>query len=322
MVPNPPGKRAIAWLERTNISLRVKKYLKLMSFLSLAMILLVACSKGSRMARPKLGSGPAPPWPGGHDPAAGAGDDHPARVRHFLGEFRRLAVVHVVFQGAGAAEDADLSHIAIRGEDFQGVAQFLERFVDQLDVAAIGLVAEELHGVFDDLPDHVAVRNVAQFFDERAASSRAVRPFRPGWRRAAARWFPGILPCLRVRLNASSSPSPHHNPDDEWYAFRGELAMGADWGETARVASDAAKPDFGLIGAEEREMQFGVTEVLGDPFLVGERAEECVGKLGRLGFQASEILSKSGQALLERNFVNAGRASGNLGDSVPGLMGL
>src|SRR5688500_12083066 len=58
---NPTGHSPIAWLDRTNISLRVKKYLKLMSLGSLAMNVFVACSNGRRMARPKLGSAPAPP---------------------------------------------------------------------------------------------------------------------------------------------------------------------------------------------------------------------------------------------------------------------
>ncbi len=72
----------------------------------------------------------------------------------------------MVFGGAGGAEDADLAHVAVGGEDFQGVAKFLEGFVDQLDVAAIGLIAEKLHGVVDDFADHVAVGDVAELFDE------------------------------------------------------------------------------------------------------------------------------------------------------------
>ena len=63
IVPNPPGNSAIAWLECTNISLRVKKYLKLISLGSCSMNGLVFCSNGSRIASPKDGSGPAPPCP-------------------------------------------------------------------------------------------------------------------------------------------------------------------------------------------------------------------------------------------------------------------
>ena len=46
-----------------NSSLRVKKYLKFTSLGSSAMIVLVRCSKGRRMATPKLAAAPAPSWP-------------------------------------------------------------------------------------------------------------------------------------------------------------------------------------------------------------------------------------------------------------------
>ena len=42
----------------------------------------------------------------------------------------------------------------------------MKRFVDQLDVAAVGLVAEELEGVGDDLADQVAVGNLGQLADQ------------------------------------------------------------------------------------------------------------------------------------------------------------
>ena len=63
IVPNPPGKRAMASECRRKINLRVKKYLKVISFLSCWMIGLAACSQGRRMLAPKLFSGPAPSWP-------------------------------------------------------------------------------------------------------------------------------------------------------------------------------------------------------------------------------------------------------------------
>ena len=44
----------------------------------------------------------------------------------------------------------------------QRVAQFLERLVDQLDVAAVGLVAQKLQRVGDDLADQIAVGNFFQ----------------------------------------------------------------------------------------------------------------------------------------------------------------
>ena len=54
----------------------------------------------------------------------------------------------------------------IRREDLQRIAQFLERLVDQLDVAAIGLVAQQLERVGDDLADHVAVGHLCQRFKQ------------------------------------------------------------------------------------------------------------------------------------------------------------
>ena len=60
MVPNPPGKSTMASEFRTKVSLRVKKYLKVISFLSCWMTGLALCSHGSRMFAPKLRSGPAP----------------------------------------------------------------------------------------------------------------------------------------------------------------------------------------------------------------------------------------------------------------------
>ncbi len=63
MVPNPPGRSTKAWDSFMNISLRVKKYLKLMSFGSSAMTGLASASNGRTMLTPKLRSAPAPSWP-------------------------------------------------------------------------------------------------------------------------------------------------------------------------------------------------------------------------------------------------------------------
>ncbi len=122
--------------------------------------------EGEPDGQAKAGLRPSAAMTRGHDAAARAGDDHPTRGGHFLGEFGGMAIVLMGFGGSGAAEDADLSHVAVRGEDFQGVAEFLERLVDELDVAAIGLIAEEFHGVVDDFADHVAVGDVAELLDE------------------------------------------------------------------------------------------------------------------------------------------------------------
>ena len=53
-----------------------------------------------------------------------------------------------------------------RGRNLQRVAQFLERLVDQFDVAAVGLVAQQLQGVGDDFADQVAVVDPLQFRDQ------------------------------------------------------------------------------------------------------------------------------------------------------------
>jgi hypothetical protein len=84
----------------------------------------------------------------------------------------------VAFQRAGAAEDADLAHVAVGGEDSQRVAQLLQRLVDQLDVAAVGLIAQKLECVGDDFTDHVAVGNPGELFDQpirRALDFRQIR---------------------------------------------------------------------------------------------------------------------------------------------------
>ena len=59
-VPKPPGKYAMACASRTRKSLRVKKYLNVMSLGSSAIHALASCSNGSRMFSPKDRSRPAP----------------------------------------------------------------------------------------------------------------------------------------------------------------------------------------------------------------------------------------------------------------------
>ena len=79
-VPKPPGKSAMACASLTKTSLRVKKYLKLMSLGSPAIHALASCSNGSRMFRPNERSRPAPVLGRAHDAAARARDHHPARA--------------------------------------------------------------------------------------------------------------------------------------------------------------------------------------------------------------------------------------------------
>jgi hypothetical protein len=78
---------------------------------------------------------------------------------------------------------------------------------------------------------------------------------------------------------------------------------------------------MGLVGAQEREVQFGVAEVLGDPFFVGQGAEEGVGDLRGFGFQASQIFLEFGEGFVEGDNIDAGSAAGEFGDSGAGLHG-
>jgi hypothetical protein len=68
-------------------------------------------------------------------------------------------------------------------------------------------------------------------------------------------------------------------------------------------------------------MQFGVAEVLGDPLFVGEGAEERVGDLWGVGFEAGEILFEFGEGLIEGDDVDAEGAGGDFGNSGAGLHG-
>ena len=69
-VPKPPGKSATALASITKNSLRVKKYLNVISLGSSTMTGLADCSKGSRMLTPKLFSAPAPTLPAFMMPSA------------------------------------------------------------------------------------------------------------------------------------------------------------------------------------------------------------------------------------------------------------
>ena len=70
IVPKPPGNSAKPSDSLMNVTLRVKKYLKLMSLVLPWMKMFGSDSSGSRIEAPKLFSAPAPSWPGGHDARA------------------------------------------------------------------------------------------------------------------------------------------------------------------------------------------------------------------------------------------------------------
>jgi len=57
----------------------------------------------------------------------------------------------VIHREPGRAEHRHLAALAVGAEDLEGVAQFFQGGVEQLDVAAVGLVAQQLVGGFVDL---------------------------------------------------------------------------------------------------------------------------------------------------------------------------
>ena len=155
-VPKPPGKRAMAEASFMNSSLRVKKYLKFISLGSSAMTVLVRCSKGRRMATPKLARAGAV-VPGPHDAVAGAGDDHPVDLAHPAGELVGLDVLGAVHGVRAEPKIADLADVVVRGEDLEGVAQLLERVGQEPEVAAVGAVAGQARDGDHQVGQDVAV---------------------------------------------------------------------------------------------------------------------------------------------------------------------
>ena len=65
---------------------------------------------------------------------------------------------------AGGPEDGHFSVMAEWGENLEGVAQLFKRCAQQFDIAAIGVVAEQLVGRFLDLLDELLVSNWPSFF--------------------------------------------------------------------------------------------------------------------------------------------------------------
>jgi hypothetical protein len=101
---------------------------------------------------------PGAPLGGSHDAVAGARDDHPALLGHVLGEGVRLLPVGVAVRRARAPEDGHLAHGGVGGEDAEGVAQLLERTVQELELAAGRPLAQQAQGRDHDLARDLAVR--------------------------------------------------------------------------------------------------------------------------------------------------------------------
>jgi hypothetical protein len=79
-----------------------------------------------------------------HDAAAGAGDDHPAALNDAPAEFLRGRERRVFRLRAGGAEYRGLAAAPVGREDLEAVAQLADRRGQELDVAAAGMIAEEL----------------------------------------------------------------------------------------------------------------------------------------------------------------------------------
>jgi hypothetical protein len=133
----------MAWASRTRKSLRVKKYLKVMSLDPGIGFLLEGQPdiepEGPLPSRSLLGRA--------HHAAPRPGHHHPARGCHSLAEGVRLLGDGMVGGGAGRAEHRHLGNPAPGGEYLVAVAQLLERGAGDLEVHHPRPVLEELeHG--------------------------------------------------------------------------------------------------------------------------------------------------------------------------------
>src|SRR3989304_1229630 len=110
-VPKPPGKSANASDSLRNVTLRVKKYLKLISLGSPSMTTFGSTSIGKRIAAPKLRSAPAPSCPASIRPRP------------------------------SGAEYASPAHAPVRLKHCEAVVELPQGGVDELHLAAVGAVA-------------------------------------------------------------------------------------------------------------------------------------------------------------------------------------
>src|SRR3990172_7740308 len=152
-VPKPPGNRANASDSLRNVTLRVKKYLKLISLGSPSMTTLGSTSIGRGVAAPKLRSAPAPPCPG--------------PLRHGSRELPSAVVVRFVRLRPRGAEDAYLAYAAVRLEHLEGVGELLQRCVDQLHLTAVGAVPRHAEARGQHLREEIGVVGGVAGLDER-----------------------------------------------------------------------------------------------------------------------------------------------------------
>src|ERR1035438_9112345 len=111
---------------RMKISLRVKKYLNEMSFLSSPMMGVGALFLRQADVDAETVFRPGAFVSGLHDAGAGAGDDHEAGGGDLFAELGGLHVFGLGRMRARGAEDGDFALVGIRREDAEGVAEFAQ----------------------------------------------------------------------------------------------------------------------------------------------------------------------------------------------------
>ena len=83
---------------------------------------------------------------GAHDPAPRPRDDHPSRLGHPLPEAPRLLGHGMICGRARRAEDRDLRHVPVGGEDLEAVAKLFQRGAGDLEIGDLRAILEQLQG--------------------------------------------------------------------------------------------------------------------------------------------------------------------------------
>ena len=151
---------------RTKMSLRVKKYLKVMSFLSSWMTGIGALLPRQADVRAKAVFQSRAFVAGVHDAAARAGDDHEPGFGNLAAEFDRLLVFHLGRLRARGAEDGHLALVRVGRKELEGVAQFAQRGLDDAHVAAVLDVGQQFERVFHDVLHRVGIVSAALVGDQ------------------------------------------------------------------------------------------------------------------------------------------------------------
>ena len=129
------------------MSLRVKKYLRVTSFLSSRMTGLALCSQGEADVDAEAFLGAGAFVPGLHDARAGAGDDHEPGRRDLAAELDPLLILLPRRLRPGGAEHGYLAHMGVGREELEGETQLPERGLDHPHVATVLDVLQQLEPV-------------------------------------------------------------------------------------------------------------------------------------------------------------------------------